>query len=142
MKSFPGPGARPSPGDRNPSNKVPAYAATGVAPAVATSRATYTVPAGRKADVETILLQINRATAAGTPGLFQGYLQYTPSGGSAVTIASTQSITNTVGQGDEVNEAPSLTLLAGDNIQLWTVDASTTGTVNYTLSVVLTEYDA
>ena len=142
MKVYQPAGARAEFYDRNPKTITLSYAVTGVAPHSNTQRATYTVPAGRKARVTTAKLTHLRTTAATTAGIVLAYAQLTPVGASAGILYLTQSLNGAVGAGDELNAQGQAVLLAGDQIALYTADVSTGGTVNYDLYLHLTEFDA
>ena len=142
MKIFSGQPARSSEYDRTPAVKAIFYQASGVAPHIATSRASYTVPAGRKARVTSYKLQTDRATAATTAGKVGVYALYTPSGQGALTVRLSYSLSNTVGFTDEINSPGFDILLPGDVLAIYTVDASTGGTMNYDLAVNILEFDA
>ena len=128
--------------DRNPKTVTLSYVASGVAPHSATQRATYTVPAGRKARVTTAKIAHIRTTAATTAGLTQAYAVLTPVTAAAGNLYLVQALNGAVGAGDELNAQGQAVLLAGDTLALYTSDVSTGGAVNYDLYLHLTEFDA
>lgn len=125
--------------DRSPSGQALFYNGAAVAPHGATVRFTRTVPAGQRAVVQSAFANILRVTAAGTPGLSVAWVEATI---NAVTtrLMSISQLTNGVGDTQHDGIAGEILLNAGDVIAGQTSDAAVTGTVNYTLSAVSTEF--
>jgi hypothetical protein len=132
---------RPNYYDRAPLQAMQAFDGT-VGPHGATTRWTYTVPAGRKANIESLAGMIRRQTVAGTPALFQNSAQYTPFGGSVKIRYNLANNSNAVDGGQNYNIGVAGTMLAGDALAMTTIDGSTTGTVEYVCSAGIFEYDA
>lgn len=134
--------SRPEPSDRNGTAQTIVYGANGVTPHAQTVRASYTVPAGRKAVVEASFCQMYRDNVAAPVNIVTASLYYTKSGGAAQQVLNAFSGNNTLWSGDHVYEGWSLRLFAGDAITLYTSDASTGGTNTFNLFARATEYDA
>ena len=92
--------------------------------------------------VEILYGRVVRATAASTPGRPKIYLTITPSGGYPITFLNIHIVTNTVGDSAEFIAGASLTLMPGDSITVYTSDDSTGGTVDYSIGLKITEFDA
>lgn len=136
--NYPG-AARPDPWDRSPYRILPYYQADGIGPHAATTRASYSVPAGKKALVSAITLCFRRATAPAPAGRF--YIQCRIAGGDIIG----QNASNDVAVQSNFNNLVipcELYLSAGQAIAIVTGDASTGGTVDYFGSLILTEFDA
>jgi hypothetical protein len=134
--------ARPEWWDRNPITNSIQYVATGVAPHGATQRASYTVPAGKKAYVDMVLLTVRRDLAAGAAALAAAYATYTPSGGTETRLFQQGDFQNTVNAGQQATITQFGFLGVGDAVKLYTLDASTGGTYTYLIGAKITEYDA
>jgi len=128
--------------DRNPQIVWTIYHGIGIAPHTSTQRASYTVPTGKKASLEFISLFISRTTAPTTSGQVRSMATYTPSGGSIgwALIAAFNSAT--VDFTDKANVGHAGALQAGDNLSIYTADASTGGTCEYRENIKVTEFDA
>jgi hypothetical protein len=133
---------RPAWYDRNPTHKLLSWGQLNVAPHGETVRWTYTVPAGKKAFVESVFAYLRRSAAATTVGRAAVVIWITPSGGSAAILIDVEILTNNVGDSDRQGVGQSLILLPGDTIEARTVDISTGGTVNYSAAAKITEFDA
>ena len=134
--------ARPAWYDRNPSIQVKNYSAAGVAPHTSTLRWSYTVPSGKKAFLELADIEVVRATAATTVGMVSAGITYTPSGGSEVNVIVVEIRTNGVGDRAGKTVGQAFVMSAGDSIKAYTTDTSTGGTIDYTMSAKITEFDA
>jgi len=134
--------ARPAWHDRNPIPSWQSYEAAGVAPHGATTRWTYTVPAGKKAIMEYAFLSLTRSGAPTTVGTAFCFLYYQPSGGSSHILYDASLRDATVGNVKEIASPTSLMLNAGDAVRGYTQDTSTGGTIDYILNVKFTEFDA
>jgi len=128
--------------DRNPSISVQNYANSGVAPHALTVRWSYTVPAGKKAFVETISARLVRDAAATTAGLASIYVAVLPYGGSWTPLLRIAVLSNGVGDRDGGEIGQSVILKAGDGLRAETYDTSTGGTLFYSVSAKITEFDA
>jgi len=127
--------------DRNATAKLFQYGAT-VAPHSVTQRFSYTVPGAKKAYLESIYLWKRRETVAGTPGDHNLYIQYTPNGMSAATIAQLLDSTNAAGGSGLSQYYTQFGLLGpGDQITGATYDNSIGGNVQFLVALKLTEFD-
>lgn len=127
--------------ERSPTTITRSYSVASVAPHGATSRWTYTVPAGKLALVSALLTHVARDGATSTPGIAQGYIQLVASGGSGVYVLLGSIISGTLGVQDHMALGQSLWLRAGDNMQGVTSDGSTGGTMFYILSMAAIEFN-
>lgn len=111
----------------------------GAAPHGGTTRWTYTVPASRKALVESALASVSRAAAASTVQQVLCYVR----GASPLPYLSFVEMYN-LGQGAayQSNLAGAIVLLAGYTITCTTSDVSPDGVVAYCSAFKGTEYDA
>jgi len=134
--------ARPAWYDRNPIQQVDYYTGQTVAPHGVTIRCTYTVPAQKKAIVESLQVNLVRRATATTAGVAGAYAMLTPNGGTAEEILDSHIFANTIGDKDGQAQQGALTLLEGDKLDLKTYDGSTGGTVDYFVAFKLTEFDA
>jgi len=134
--------ARPAWYDRNPVQRADSYLASDLAPHTETTRLTYTVPSGKKAMIEEISGRVLRTAAATTLGRARAKIALTPSGGSMKVLVEAKILKNTVGDTDVQGFPASMTLLAGDRLDLITDDMSTGGTCDFHLSYKITEFDA
>lgn len=115
-------------------NGTLAFQLTAQTPTVLTQRATYTVPAGRHTILNYAQFQVNRTTAAGTPGVVEIRLTSTLPGNPLLFRIEMQSN----GVGDHVEQTVNfggLFLPAGTVITIQTGDSSTTGTVDFFMIV-------
>jgi len=128
--------------DRNPAVRFLQYSADGAAPHTDTERWNYTIPTGKKAFAEASELEIVRATAASAAGLVMCRVNYRPSGGIPYRLLTLRMRTNGVGDARLIQLGHSVTLLAGDALYGYTADQSTGGTMDYTETVKITEFDA
>jgi len=135
-------GGRPAWYDRNPVNRAIDYNASAVGPHAVTDRATYTVPAGKKALVENISLLVMRDGSPTTAGRAWAIAMIYPGGGAGWTALSAIVLSATVGATDHAEVGTSALLQATDVIKLRTEDLSTAGTHFYALGLKITEFDA
>ncbi len=128
--------------DRTPTQNPLSVSLSNVAPTPDTVRATYTVPAARKALVSSLFVSFVRITSATTPAEVHHRVLFTPSGGGGKITLEVVLQTNNVG--DRASEAlsPQAVLLAGDLIEFHTFDLSTGGTVSYSGGALITEFAA
>lgn len=134
--------SRPVYYDRNPLATQQSYEAGAVAPHVQTTRTTYTVPTGKKAYGEYIILFLFRSAAAAPVGIANAQASYTPSGGGAANVGIIISNSNTVGATDRLVVTSFGLLAAGDVVTTSTTDSSTGGTVDYKTIQKYTQFDA
>jgi hypothetical protein len=128
--------------DRNPIARANAYNATGIIPHAASTRWTYTVPAGKKFALQTAYASLMRDASATTLSYSRATVFYTPSGGSQVFIIATDNLDNTVGSIQSLSIGGTTTMLAGDAIRGETADLSTGGSMVYRINSQGLEFDA
>lgn len=135
---------RDSWGDRNPLQAMIRYRGDSVAPHVATERAKYTVPTGKKAQVQNYYTLIHVLTAATTAGVRYILCGFVPLGGTIghLMVAQLNADKNVIGNVNSGSVGLSTTLLVGDYVVINTYDGSTAGTVDYNGSITITEYNA
>jgi len=133
---FPG-GPRLEYYDRNPQEVSITFGAADIAPHATTTRATYTVPTGKKAMVMSGYSEMLRKTAATAVGNSYAIIKR-----AALYLIGLFMRKNTVG--DQVNEAIGINamLLAGQALELVTSDASTAGTIDYEIDAHIIEFNA
>ena len=136
------PAYRSAPYDRTPLSGAIGYVAAAIAPHAFVERASYTVPANRKAVVTAASLTAMRQTVAGTSGLVGVELIITPSGGSSVRAFYIPLLSNTAGDYASKEIPVNIYLVEGDEIAIYTNDVSTTGTIHYAAGIMYTEFDA
>ncbi len=134
-------GSMNQPLDRNPVMKFLEGAAVGVGPHTPTQRASYTVPAGKKAMLNALQLDVIRATAATTAGPVSAYVNFLIGGGGNNSIGPTM-YKNAINDSDLMRLSIGVVMSAGDALRVYTADGSTGGTVTYAWGAILTEYDA
>src|SRR6266498_1442308 len=125
--------------DRNPAIRWALYNVDTVAPHVDTTRAAYTVPAGKKAYAEATFAQVIRAAAAAAAARAYAAIRYTPSGGTIAQFVRVLISTNGVGDKDSMQGGSFSFLATGDLVELAPGDGSTGGTVDYRLTLKATE---
>jgi len=141
---LPDAGARPAFYDRDAVAASIAYSATAVAEHTGgTVRATYTVPAGKQAFIDGAVSWVRRRTTPAAAGLVQGSVGVFTAAGVFVThlvfnafVDATVNAARTVHQGSLGIAAP------GQLVRITTGDASTTSSVDYEVSVKITEFTA
>jgi hypothetical protein len=134
--------SRPAWYDRNPIVKCDSWLGTSTAPHAETERWTYTVPAGKKAFLETLSMRMQRSSAASTGGTAVAWVGVYPSGGVPKYLAFCAIVTNTVGDKDSSIVGQAIVMKAGDIIRARTSDLSTGGAIDYFLAYKITEFDA
>lgn len=128
--------------DRNPINRQTSYSGSGVAPHAWTVRFQFTVPTGKKLWLEYGMMESIRRTAATTAGEITQAIYVTPYGGSPANFMVRRYTSNTVNDQQYRDATTQALLLAGDVIAGGTADASTGGTVDYTMTIHAIEFDA
>lgn len=118
------------------------YLASNVAPHASTTRSTYTVPTGKKARVDAISGEMMIKTAAG-PAAERRVLFGVVVGGTAyyAGIMSLCADKNTVGNISSLSVGSGLLMLVGQVSNIVSTDESTGGTLDYRMSILITEYD-
>lgn len=134
--------SRPDWYDRNPVARANSFASVGIAPHADVVRWTYTVPTGKKFNLQMFASLVQRATAAAPVGTAYNILRYTPSGGAVGGLIEAVNTSNTVGAGTSMAGGSAMIMLAGDVIDCDTADASTGGTQAYLGSMQGLEFDA
>lgn len=127
--------------DRNPTTFGKYYEATGVAPHILTGRGTYTVPAGKRAIITSVMLGATRATAAAPLGEVDINFKINP-GGLTQYVLKLKHINNTVNADLARYMGCQLFMEAGDVAEITTIDTSTGGTMDYYAGFTYTEFDA
>lgn len=117
------------------------YEGNAIAPHGSTVRATYTVPANSKVIINAAQLYLMRATAPAGAGIYNAWLQYTPSGGSAVPIVKAYHKSPTQYTNINVLLSSGFVMYPGDKLELVTADISAGGTISYILHVMMSEFD-
>jgi len=130
------------PRERNPVWITRFYGVAGVAPHLAVNRWTYTVPAGKKARLQTIFASMIQDAVAAVAGLVTASINYTPSGGSITRIAEATKINLAVGSEGHVGSGVDVLMGAGDLLQGVTSDANTGGTNRLLVSATIVEFAA
>jgi hypothetical protein len=134
-------GARPNYYDRNASAINLLYDAGGIVPHVITIRATTTIAAGKKALVEQQSLYMIRQTAPIIHGLAFATI-YVTAAGTDTALGRASIASAVVHTTSSVVIASQATLYAGETYRLETLDASTDGTILYTIAMKGTLFDA
>ncbi|TAJ19063.1 MAG: hypothetical protein EPO65_07665 [Dehalococcoidia bacterium] len=137
-------GARPNYYDRNASDVSLNWNTGGTGPHAATTRATYTVPAGKKALVESAVVYLQRLVAQSSIGLVSISASVWSAGGSFLyNVAIVTSYTGSGYQAPAAQHQSNIgVLFAGEVLKLISVDYGTDGTVAYDGSVKIVEMDA
>jgi len=123
--------------DRNPNMTYQYYHGTGVAPHSVVARWSYTVPTGKKAFIESLLIMIQRTAVATSAGRFRGDIAAT-----YPAFMKVYNYGNVVGSGESRNQGYTGCLPSGFAVSAITEDLSTGGTVDYWLDMVFCEFDA
>lgn len=134
--------ARPAYYDRNPITTMVSINLAVVAPHVLTLRASYTVPANKKAWLDSVWLHIVRSNAAAPAGPAEIRCNETTTVVGAQLATYVYHNNNTVGFDVTQNLANGGFLGTGDNIQVFTIDTSTGGSCDYDMAVKATQFDA
>ena len=132
--------ARPAFYDRNASSAVQSYLQS-VSPHGATTRWTNTVASGKKLNVEVTPCRILRGTAATVSGVIAEEITLT-SGASALIMLSNYVTDNTVNIPYLKDSSASYTMYAGESLASSSYDGSTGGTVQFSLVMKGTLFDA
>lgn len=130
-----------APVDRNAERVLKSYNELGVSPHTVTERVSYTVPAGRVAEIDVIDICMVRYTLPTTSGRFEVSVNIYPGGGSPVLVARRHTATNTAFEGIMEHLTGPLLLYEGDIISVSTWDTSTDGSTAITISIYGIEYD-
>jgi len=123
--------------DRNPIERAISYTNDAVGPHGFTTRASYTVPAGKKAIVHTGFAQITRNGAPTTADKATIYL--TLASGETIRLSLRSA---TIGATEHAEISPFALAKAGTVISIATSDVSTGGTHCMDALITLTEIDA
>lgn len=129
--------ARPMYWDRAPSQVSIGYYNT-IAPAAYTTRWTYTVPAGRKAFIDSGSINVNRVTVAAPVGVARATIE-TPASSIILAVFATSNIAGDI---QRASVGGSLLILAGTAIVGTTEDTSTGGTMLFAMFAHGVEFDA
>lgn len=106
------------------------------------TRVTYTVPVGRKFNLGTLAISMNRHTVAAPVDVASIYANVNIEGGGLGQGLEIESYLNTVGPIGINKSIGGIILGAGSVISVDTSDFSTGGLVYYSIVIIGTEYDA
>lgn len=134
-------GALPDYYDRGASNQTIEYQGNSISPHSSTLRATYTVPDGRKAIVDSVFMLITRGEVATAFGRTRMTVFYTPSGGSPIPIACVQNEANSYNYTVHQTFTGLGVLQAGDTLDIYTLDESTGGKCHYWACAKIYEFE-
>lgn len=127
--------------DRKPFTHTEFYSAI-VGPHLDTNRWTYTVPAGKRAYIESAHARLVRETYPTIPSTVYASISVQPAGGIGVDLVEIDGIAMFPGDGGVADSGGQIGLLdEGDTIFATTADASTGGTVQFEVCCKLTEFD-
>lgn len=130
--------SRPQYYDRTPISNHLNYAANGIGPHAAVTRAAYTVPANKKAFVSSCFTKVLRQTAAAPVGIVEASCVIN----NASRIAQSMTLGNAVNDSDAGETFSGTALAATDVFIISTTDNGTAGTVAYRCSAQVIEFDA
>lgn len=136
-----GGGALEMPWSKNPLPVAFTFSSGNVAPHASTVRWSYTVPAGRRCQVNYIGVGCWRRTTPTTPDIVYSFVQLNP-GGAGFFIIAIARLTAITDNDDAFISAPQFIMNAGDLIRGQTLDGSVGGTCDYLCAFVGTEFDA
>jgi len=128
--------------DRNPTVIFKWWASNDVAPHALTDRWSYTVPTGKKAFLESVLLQVLRTATATTPLRPRSGISYQPYGQAMEFMFLAYLRANTLYDRDKVVVGWAGVMAVGDLIIGRTWDDSTGGTNDYLNYAKIMQFDA
>lgn len=134
--------ARPNYYDRNATSKQSSYVGGPLAPHSVTTRWTYTVPAGKKAYVESCYVDIIRGSAATSGPSCKAFIRVTTSDSTIGTLCATGGEFNTLNALISQTVSNVGLLAAGDLVQSDSYDNSTGGTLYIVMTAKYTQFDA
>ena len=133
--------ARPAPIDRNPTTYNFGYALADGAPAAQTERLTYTIPAGKRAIIQSAFVSLIRVTVATVSARANANITVNVGAGNySVIYCALRS--NLVGERDTINITNAGQFVAATAIKLFTQDPCTGGTTDIFGGYTILEYDA
>jgi len=132
--------ARPAFYDRNAASAVAVYLAQ-TGPHAVTTRWTYTVASGKKLNVEVTPCRILRQTVAAPVGLVAVEVQLT-SGASLLVMLSNYMTDNVPNVPYQKDSSASYTMYSSETLTSVSVDISTGGVVQYSITMKGTLFDA
>lgn len=136
---------RPAYYDRGAANTLLAYTATAVAPHAATVRATYTVPTGKRAYIDSARVEIiNQTPAAGGGIAFLTVNLNSATEGTNVMCGHIQDrVGGTWATGFWVSQVVGAIglIVAGDTVRIISSDGAATGNANYRAFSKIAEFD-
>jgi hypothetical protein len=112
-----------------------------LAPHSLTTRLTYTVPADKQAVVSSLFVGWETDAVGSVVGRCEVRYNITPSGGSAVEIFNGLYVSDTVGQILQWTIPVRYHLVAGDLIEVSTLQPGTGGTVDWFIGAIIQEFD-
>ena len=127
--------------DRNAEGMQLGWSAAATAPHGLTVRDTYTVPASRKAIINSLELLIVRDLVGGINGYTQAWFSYTPFGGVAAFIAQLGDYNQVIGSKSLLATSPTFVMYPGDILTVNSADSCGGGTNMYALYGLITEFD-
>ena len=134
-------GGRPEFYDRAPISRSQVYSASSIGPHGATTRWTYTVPAGKRAWCDTVVTTVTVEVAAAAVVFINGAITYQPNGGTAMKVAETFNKLNTPYDTTSQVVTGLGLMQAGDILQASTYNPNTGGSNSFNVNAKLTEYD-
>ena len=139
MPSF----ARPAWYDRKPKTNLGTYSDANIGPHAITERITYTCPEDRNGMIEMMNARATRKTAAAPVGTVAIWWTIQPQDGTERTIFhAVEFYDNNVGFNGKGALGVTVTLFSGDILRGKTRDAGTGGTLDYSMTQKITEFDA
>lgn len=134
--------SRPDWYDRNPVSLIRSFYVPALPPHAATTRWTYTVPAGKKFAVQTIQLNLIRDGATATPAVATINAALTPAAGGGDVALLVESPLGTLGAADQCTLGTTMVMAAGDALSGTSADASTGGTFSIMCAMTGLQFDA
>jgi len=109
-------------------------------PHIATERMNYTCPSRRQAFIELIDIEMVRLTVAAPVDIAMTYVTLDPRVGTIGSIGRAIMLLNVAG--DRVSKQfTQISVFAGESVHVWTLDGSTGGTIRYSLTMKIVEFD-
>lgn len=127
--------------DRNPIVSALVYNGQNVAPHALNERWGYTCPAGKRAHIELISINLMRTAVATTPNLAQAWVQIDDMTVQA-GFGQCMVLGNVVGNEQHQTFGQFGWLTAGQSVSAYTADPSTGGTFAYYIAAQIVEFDA
>ena len=136
-------GARSDWYDRNVTGASLFYDAINVAPHLLTNRGAYTVPVQRKAIIQGAFIREIVSAAPSTAGNRKAFIRVTANSINTFLCYALLDVSLiVVGNRNEMLIGRSAVLSTGDIVNMFTQDTAVDGSVDYTLSATMSEFDA